>query len=192
MEDAKKTLRRRMLAAREALGPDEVKAASLAVAHLVRGLERWRSASEVLAYWPARNELDPRPLVVDLWTRGARVLLPRCRPGEPGLMDLACVTGEAQLAAGAFSLMEPAPSCPIELDARPHVVLVPGLAFDGRGNRLGFGGGYYDRLLAGPAFASSLKLGLCYGFQRVESLPAGPFDQPVDAVCCEEGITWTR
>lgn len=190
MKVDKKALRADLLARRAALYPGEMVRASLAVARRVREIPRWRSAAEVLAYWPTRNELDTRPLIAGLWGRGARVLLPRCRRGEPGLADVACVTGENDLVSGAYSIMEPGPDCAVADQAAPDIVLVPGVGFDCRGFRLGFGGGYYDRLLARQDLAKALKIGLAYGFQVVEELPREPWDLPVDVLCSEDGTLW--
>jgi 5-formyltetrahydrofolate cyclo-ligase len=190
MAQRKAALRKEMLALRAALAPERAAQNSLAVTGLVRDIPRWRSAAEVLAYWPAKNELDTRPLIAGLWGRGARVLLPRCRPDQPGIADLAGVSCEADLAPGAFSIMEPGPACAVTADAAPDVILVPGLAFDRQGRRLGFGGGYYDRLLALPNLARALKIGLAHGFQVRDELPAESWDLPVDAVCSEEGLLW--
>ena len=75
--------------------------------------------------------------------------------------------------------------------AAPDIIIVPGVAFDANGTRLGMGGGYYDRLLALPRYADSLRLGLAYSFQLVDSLPRQTWDVPVHAVCTELGILWT-
>ncbi|MBF0514131.1 MAG: 5-formyltetrahydrofolate cyclo-ligase [Desulfovibrionaceae bacterium] len=110
----------------------------------------------------------------------------RCRPGEPGIMDLACPRCEEHLIPGAYGILEPDPAaCPSELGASAELIVVPGLAFDRRGCRLGCGGGYYDRLLACPQFASTLTIGAAYAFQVVETLPQEPWDVRLRAICSE-------
>lgn len=161
---------------------------SLNVVHHVRSLPEWRNAHEVLAYWPAKNEVDVRPLIVELWQRGVRVLLPRCRPDQPGRMDLACVTCGEELVPGMYEIMEPASACPIADDFHPDIALVPGVAFDASGNRLGHGGGYYDRLLAVSAMQTCLTIGVCYAFQRVPRLDVEPWDVPVHLVADEDSL----
>ena len=74
----------------------------------------------------------------------------------------------------------------------PDLIVAPGLAFDRNGVRLGMGGGYYDRLLALPRHRDSLRIGLAYAFQIVDSLPREAWDVPVHAVCTEKGIVWIR
>ncbi len=171
----------------------EVQAASRAVCGLIRTLPVWAEAGEVLAYWPLGNEVDIRPLVEELWRRGSRVFLPRCRESEPGVMDLACVFEEGYLVAGQHGTMEPDRNqCPAVPDASPDLILVPGVGFDSRGYRLGFGGGYYDRLLMGEGMSRAVKIGPCYGFQYMDRLPVDSWDRPVDAVCTEKELKWFR
>ena len=72
------------------------------------------------------------------------------------------------------------------------LVLVPAVAFDARGYRLGFGGGYYDRLMARPEMDDTVTLGLCYEFQRIESFPMNAWDAPVQGICTENELKWFR
>ena len=71
-------------------------------------------------------------------------------------------------------------------------MLVPAVAFDSHGYRLGFGGGYYDRLLAKPEMDEAVTIGLCYDFQRLDGLPTNAWDEPVQGVCSESGLKWFR
>ncbi|EGB15131.1 5-formyltetrahydrofolate cyclo-ligase [Pseudodesulfovibrio mercurii] len=188
-ETEKDALRKRLIERRAGLSAEEVAEASEGVVSLIRTLIEWRNAGEVLLYWPVRGEIDLRPLMADLWQRGSRVLLPRCRPDQPGEMDLACATGEHELVPGAFAIMEPdADKCPPVPTCRPDIALVPGVGFDRRGNRLGFGGGYYDRLLATDALRDTLVIGVAHEFQLVDAVPVQPWDRPVHVVCTEEKL----
>lgn len=180
-----------MLDRRKGLAPEDAASRSLAVAANIRSLSEWKNAREVLVYWPARNEVDVRPLVAELWQRGDRVLLPRCRPEQPGCMDLACVTCGEDLVPGMYEIMEPDKACPIVADFTPDLALVPGVAFDRDGNRLGHGGGYYDRLLASPGMADCVTIGVCYEFQLVDEIHAEQWDIPVRMIAEEERI-WSR
>lgn len=185
----KKRLRGEMIARRGGLDEAASVRASRGVLELVRTLPEWRAAREALVYWPLRGEVDVRPLVGELWARGCRVLMPRCRPDAPGEMDLACATCEADLAPGPFSLLEPdSDRCPSVTTCSPDLALIPGLCFDRRGYRLGFGGGYYDRLLASGSMGRPLLIGVCHSFQLVDKLPVQPWDMPVDIVCTEEEL----
>jgi len=199
MSDAsleKDKLRKRLVEQRLALSPSEVAKASLAVAERIRSLTEWKNAWSVLLYWPIKNEIDTRPLLTELWERGAIALLPRCRPDQPGFMDLCACGGEEDLSEGSFNIMEPAPCCATHEESGepfvPDLVLVPAVAFDSHGYRLGFGGGYYDRLLAKPEMDGAVTIGLCYDFQRLDMLPTNAWDEPVQAVCTERELKWFR
>lgn len=115
-------------------------------------------------------------------------------------MCLAPCACAADLAPGRYGIAEPDPTrCPaIDMDAEPghasafapDLAIIPGVAFDRQGNRLGHGAGYYDRFLAHPAMARTALVGLAYAFQIVPALPVAPWDRPVHALCTEEGLTW--
>lgn len=182
----KEALRRTMRTRRDALPRAFVVAASRAVTDGVTRLPRFTAAREILAYLPIRGEADPTALVEAVLARGGRLLLPRCRKDRPGELDLGCVSCLADVAPGSFGIPEPRPDlCRPPGDFSPDVILVPGLAFDAGGVRLGFGGGYYDRLLALPMAAGAYVVGLAYDFQLVPRLPAEPWDRPMDAVVTE-------
>jgi 5-formyltetrahydrofolate cyclo-ligase len=185
----KKRLRGELVARRSALTAGQTREAGEDVAALIRSLPEWRQAREALVYWPMRGEVDVRPLVEELWQRGCRVFLPRCRPDAYGEMDLACAACEDELSPGPFTLMEPdAARCPAVVSCEPDLALIPGVCFDRRGYRLGYGGGYYDRLLASGTIGRPLLIGIGHAFQLVDELPVQPWDMPVDVVCTEEEL----
>jgi 5-formyltetrahydrofolate cyclo-ligase len=186
----KAELRGRLLARRGELDPASAVAAADAVAARLAELVA-PEALVVAAYWPLAGELDPRPALRDLAARGHRLALPRMQ----GLaLPLAFhVWGWGQpLIRGGFGVMQPDPAAP---PASPDVVLVPLLGFDRRGRRLGYGRGYYDRTLRAlrAAGAARLAIGLGFALQEVEEVPAGPADEPLDAIVTETGShRWSR
>ncbi|CCH49380.1 5-formyltetrahydrofolate cyclo-ligase [Pseudodesulfovibrio piezophilus] len=185
----KKELRKKLLTKRSSLPQKTILDASNAAMELLRQIPEWKTAREILVYWPIRGELDVRPLITELWQRQVSVLMPRCRPDAYGEMDLACASCEDDLTPGPFSIMEPdAHKCPSVQECSPDLAIIPGVCFDRRGYRLGFGGGYYDRLLATPDMQLALKIGVGYTFQLIEELPIQPWDMPVDIVCTEEEL----
>jgi 5-formyltetrahydrofolate cyclo-ligase len=185
----KKTLREQLIKKRSGLSPEFVLQKSQGVMNLLRAIAQWKDVQEVLVYWPIKGEVDIRPLVSELWQRGCRVLLPRCRPDAFGQMDIACASCEEDLTPGPFSIMEPdEKNCPAVSNCSPDMALIPGVCFDRRGYRLGFGGGYYDRLLASDYMRETLTIGLGYDFQFVDKLPVQPWDMPVNIVCTEEEL----
>ena len=184
--DEKKALRAAMTARRAALPPPERARLSLRMQERILALPAFGAARTVLLYSPVRGEADTSLLLETLWRRRARVLLPRCRPELPGEMDLFCVTGLAELKPGAWGIPEPDPAaCDLHDGCAIDAALIPGVAFDRQGTRLGLGGGYYDRLLAQPDMAACLKIGPAYGFQVVDRLPRETWDRPVDLVVTE-------
>lgn len=185
----KKALRAKLFEKRAGLSPEQRLEGSRGVIELIRSLAEWKTASEVLIYWPIKGEVDVRPLTTELWQRGCKVLMPRCRPDAFGEMDIACASCEDELTPGPFTIMEPdVGKCPPVGTCSPDIALVPGVCFDRRGYRLGFGGGYYDRLLASKEMKDTLTIGIGYDFQLVKELPIQPWDMPVDIVCTEEEL----
>ncbi len=182
----KGALRQEMLAKRQALARDFVAASSAVVTQRVRDLPQWQTAREVLAYLPVRNEVDTTALAAEVLEAERRLLLPRCRDGQAGLLDIGCISSLADARPGRFGILEPRQELCLRPEAfAPDLILVPGLAFDAQGARLGFGGGYYDRLLALPMATGAYVVGLCFAFQVVARLPVEAWDRPVDAVVTE-------
>ena len=191
-EALKAALRREMHALRAGLSPEDRAARALAAQERILTLDAWRAAREVLCYCAVRGEVDTGRLLDDAWARGLRLVLPRCVPDVPGVLELACAACPADLKPGAYNIPEPDPaSCPMLDACKADVAILPGLAFDRAGRRLGYGGGYYDRLLAAGPMHPSLRIGLCYAFQLLpDALPADPWDAPVDAIVTETEIVW--
>ena len=116
--------------------------------------------------------------------------LQRCGQGE---LDLAGVSCLEETRPGRFGIAEPLPHLCRSPDLfSPDLILVPGVAFDRCGRRLGFGGGYYDRLLARPAMRGVAAIGLAYDFQILEELPADPWDVALSGICSEKELLWTK
>ena len=136
----------------------------------------------VAGYWPLRDEFDVRALLRALDGEGLVCALPVVAAPDRALAFRRWRPGD-RLTEGAFGIAEPAPDRP---EVRPVALLVPLLAVDGAGRRLGYGRGYYDRTLAalratGPATA----IGVCFEAQRVAEVPAEAHDQRLDWVLTE-------
>jgi len=185
----KAALRKQLLAARSALSPDDRREAARRIRDALLEMPELQMAGTVAAYYSVGAEPDTRGLVYALWKRGTYVLLPRLQPG--GDLDWASYEGPDSLVPGPRGLQEPGEK-PRGVDtiARADVVLAPALAVDHAGNRLGRGGGSYDRALArvGPLIP---VIALLYDAELLGRLPAEPHDTPVRAVARPEaGITW--
>ncbi len=189
LSDQKRALRREMSERRAALSDDERRARSAAAtARLLALPELAEAAGRTIAgYVAAKGEIDPAEALARLAADGATVALPRVSAAAPRLrFHRAPIDG---LVPGRFGLMEPAASTPeVAVDAL-DVVIVPGLAFDDAGHRLGFGGGYYDGGFADrPGARHAPRIGLAYDFQVVARCPAGDGDVGVDVVVTDARV----
>jgi 5-formyltetrahydrofolate cyclo-ligase len=186
LQGEKDRVRRLILKERRGLGPAWAEAASLRLQERVLALEVWRAARRAAVYIALRGEAGTDRLVQECRACGRAVAVPAMRAqGDYGFVWWQ--EGDV-MEGGPLGTREPAAKrwlSPGELD----VVIVPALAYDAAGRRLGHGGGYYDRLLAaGGAGAGALKVGLGFGFQVLERIPAGEQDICVDWVVTEENV----
>ena len=185
----KGTLRRRQVAARTAM-PDSIRneGGRLIRDHVLE-MPQVTSAGTIAAYYSVGTEPDTRGLIFALWKRGSYVVLPVLLPD--GDLDWASYEGPESLAPGPRGVLQPVePVRGTGTVARADVVLVPALAVDVRGRRLGRGGGSYDRALArvGPQVPT---IALLYDSELLPSVPAEEHDQSVRAVARPaQGITW--
>lgn len=139
----------------------------------------------VSGYWPMADEIDVRPLMARLQDQGRTVALPVVAGAKEPLVFRRWQQ-ETPLEEGPFGTLHPGPDQP---EVTPGVLLVPSLAFDDKGFRLGWGGGYYDRTLArlraaGPVIA----VGAAFAGQQVDNVPHTSDDQPLDWIVTEESI----
>lgn len=184
LHDAKRAMRAQVIAARDALAPDARAEASAAIVERVRALPSFDRARCVLLTLPFRSEWDTRQLFAAVIAKGATVALPRVN-GFSRMLDLHAATDiERDTSAGYRGIPEPLPDLPhVGIEAIDWV-LVPGVAFDVRGRRLGYGGGYYDRLLAQLAPGVPRVAG-AFDLQVVAQVPAAPHDLAVDVIVTE-------
>ena len=183
LKRAKRDVRRRVLAARDALPPSERESRGLEVVRRFLLLPEVSTARVVLAFWSFGSEVPTPPLIAELHGRGSRVALPRIVSGE---LEARVYRPDDPMTETSFGALEPAEGRlvdPIELD----VVVVPGVAFDREGRRVGYGGGFYDRYLP-RVRAETTRIGIGFGAQLLpvgRTLPSGRFDERVDIVVTE-------
>jgi 5-formyltetrahydrofolate cyclo-ligase len=130
-----------------------------------------------------RAELDPEPALAEARARGAAVAYPRIRSGRPRLEFH--VAARDALVSGPFGLWEPPATARAVAPEEIGLLLVPGLAFDRFGHRLGFGGGFYDEWLEVAHAPARAVIAFAYDFQLVDECPAGPADRAVDRIVTE-------
>lgn len=174
---AKAAIRAAAREARAALSPGRRADDSRRIAERALALPEVAESRAVLAYGATPEEADPAPLLAELRAGGARVALPRV---DGSRLTLHWVADDGELERGAFGLRQPREDAPIAEKRDLDLVIVPGVAFDAGGRRLGYGGGYYDRLL--PALVGVPKVALAFDEQVVETIPAEEHDVPVDVV----------
>jgi len=177
----KAELRARLAAAREALPAAEAAARSERIRRHLLEVPEVRRARSVFAYVSCGNEVDTRALIAGLIDAGKTVCVPRI--AGDGIMEAHCLRRLEDLGAGKYGI--PAPVLPSPFEGTPDVALCPGVAFGPRGERLGRGKGFYDRFLA--LHPRSIAIGLAYGFQVVEDVPATPEDRRMHILVTEEG-----
>lgn len=172
---SKEDLRRQIRELKRQFTAEQLAALSIPVLERLRPyLEK---ASVVLAYYSLPDEVDTHQLLERLVAEGKTVLLPKVMDGES--MVLCRYASKQDLQEGPFRIMEPVGE-PFTDYGRIDMALIPGIAFDAQGRRLGRGRGYYDRLLAGHP--SLCTIGLCFDFQKVGQVPISAHDRPVDIV----------
>jgi len=183
IEEAKRRLRRQMTARRRAVDEAQRREAGRALARHVLASPRLQAAGRAVLYSALPDEMPTDELLVALLERARPVLLPRAS-GDRRL-EFAIVDDPASLVIGSFGAREPAPTAPAEPLRPSDLLLVPGVAFDRRGGRLGRGGGWYDRSLPEPLPA---PLGVGYAFQIVGSVPMTARDRRVEGIFTELGF----
>ena len=181
----KQELRARMRAMRRALSKEAQEAASLAVHERLRCFAPYREARRVMAYAACRGELSLETVIGELLAAGKTLLLPRCE--APGVMTARRIDSMDQLVPGAYGLMEPDMACEIVSPDEIDLILVPGTAFDRAGNRLGQGGGYYDRFLEKSC---ALRVGVCHDEALINRIPSEEHDSVMDAVITPQETIW--
>jgi 5-formyltetrahydrofolate cyclo-ligase len=152
---------------------------------LMRGY-RLPAGGVVSGYWPLEDELDPRPCMELLASLGHPLALPRVQ-GRGRPLAFHAWRPDDPLFAGPFGVMEPDPEAPV---VSPRILLVPLLAFDRQGRRLGYGAGYYDMVLRDlrAQAPAPIAIGVAFAVQEVDEVPAGPRDQVLDAVVTEREL----
>ena len=176
----KRALRQQLRRARAAIPSSERRRAAQAAArHLARACRGWQ-ARHIALYLGLPDEIDTRPLIAAL--PGARLYAPQV--GRDGRLRFSRLA--PPLVRNRYGIHEPAT---LRRPPRLDLIVLPLVAFDRQGRRLGMGGGYYDRLLARRAtHGRPLRVGLAFAAQEVAAVPAGPLDARLDAVVTEQGL----
>jgi 5-formyltetrahydrofolate cyclo-ligase len=181
---SKTELRQSLREQLERMTPDQYQLWNSQIEQHFFRLERVCQAQKIMIYYSVRHEVMTIGMIQRLLGLGKTVALPICTPERD--LKAGLITSLDQLVPARFGLKEPPPEVPVMPPEALDLVVVPGLAFDRSGNRLGHGAGYYDRFLmrAGSVY----RLGLAYAFQVVSELPAEPHDQPLNGILTPDGL----
>jgi 5-formyltetrahydrofolate cyclo-ligase len=183
----KTALRRQIITARDALPPAQRRELSTAITPKVLTLEAYRNANCVLTYMSLGSEFDTAAFVADVLAAGKQLCLPRVNR-DTRRLELYVVENVANdIQSGTWGIREPRAERPPAELARIDFVLLPGVAFTPRCERLGYGGGFYDRLI--PRFANRPPLvAAAFALQVCDSVPVDANDQRVDVVITENSF----
>ena len=180
----KQDLRSRSKERRRGIPKDEKQALDTAIAENVRRLKEYRPAKTILIYMSTPIEVDTIGIIKNAWEDGKRVAVPRCIP-ETRNMEFHYIDNLDCLSVGSFSVMEPDPSLPTVTDFSGCLMIVPGMHFDMKGYRIGYGKGYYDRYMVR---FTGISAGICYSSELKPFLYHGKYDRHVDIVVTEKRI----
>lgn len=174
----KSRLRRQILQQRQSLSPLEWQTRSRAVSDRLRSHHLFEKAHTILAYFSFRQEVDLTPI----FTQNKHWAFPRC-VGK-SLVWHSWQPSE-NLKSGKYGIKEPLTSSPIIDPGRADLILVPTVAADQRGYRLGYGGGFYDRLLSSSACSKIPTIGIVFDFTYKQQLPTDSWDVKLNFICTE-------
>ena len=182
--EQRRAMRRELRQRRAALSPEEQAAVSAAVGSQLAKIAALSRSPVVGGYRAIRGEVDIDAALSRLHDDGAMVTVPRVSGDH---MDFLPWTSGSETITGSFGIDEPINGEPVQF-SRHDVVLVPLVAFDETGQRLGQGGGFYDRAITAAGAARPLLIGVAHAFQQVRSVPVEAWDMPLDAVVTEERV----
>ena len=172
----KKELRAQVRARKRAMTGEQIREKSEKLTRLLTETEAYRNARSIYGYLPYNQEVRTVPLLEQALRDGKRVAVPKCYGDE---MRFLWIEDLSQVEKGFAGIPEPIADGPVA-DDETALVLMPGLAFDREGRRIGYGGGFYDKFLARER--NHPTVALCYDFQIFDHLETDEFDVPVDLV----------
>ncbi len=185
IEKLKSVFRENVKKQRAQVTPDEAEEASNSLWIQLKEEAFFKKSRRIAAFCSTGTEIDTMPLLAKILSSGKELYLPKTDPDQIA-MEFHSVTDLKTLVPGSFKILEPAAGkilSPKKID----LILVPGLAFDNRGHRLGYGQGYYDRYLK-LIGSGCVILGVAYSFQIIDKTPITDRDIPVNAVLTEKYI----
>lgn len=176
-------IREKYLAVRDEIPQEQKDAFNTKIFNKLISSITYRHSTDVLLYASTKGEVDTWQIFEAALKDGKRVAFPCCNPDNT--MTFRYVTDRAALSERTFGILEPDPSCEVCTPANFSLLIVPGLVFDKKGYRIGYGKGFYDRYLSG---FDGVSIGLCYSRMLLPEVPRGRFDRHVDVIISEKGV----
>ena len=186
VREEKRALRRKFAAERQAIPEKERLEKSRAICNNFLSSMAYDHSDTVLLYYSINSEVDTQELIDSVLASGKRLALPVCR--ENSEMIFRYIESREDLTKGFFSALEPKAGLEEFKEARHAICVIPAIAFDKEGYRIGYGKGYYDMFLKDM---TALKIGVCHSFQLVDEIPSEPHDIKMDMIVTEREI-WSR
>jgi 5-formyltetrahydrofolate cyclo-ligase len=183
----KTNLRRIMLEKRKSLSPEDYRAMSLRIQQALLDTEEYILAMNLVLYAPIHNEVDSFLVMHDALTSGKNVFLPVVADKSLIFRE---VTDPLAMRKGSFGIMEPHENNRVFYPEQADIVVIPGVAFDLQGHRVGYGKGFYDKALHSLEGQGKL-IAVCYDFQLVEKIAGEPHDVKVDMIITEKRVVRT-
>jgi len=182
----KKALRQELRTHLKAIPPEELEHRSAAACRLLFEQDEYRRAEILMLFLSMPHEVDTRQLALQAWTELKRVLAPRVSWDQRRMLPIQIRSLAGELEEGYIGIRQPVEGMPVSV-SDIDLVIVPGLGFDGQGNRLGRGRGFYDRFLSHPDF-HGVSCGLALEDQIVESVPVTSTDVRIDMLVTDQQV----
>jgi len=184
VREEKLRLRKQIIEHMNSLSEERYTTLSEQIAFSLYAQKEWVEAKTIGITLSMENEVNTYPIIEKAWEEGKNVVVPKCNKGTR-TMSFRQISNFDQLETVYMNLREPIPALTEEVGADDiDLQIVPGVAYTGRGERIGYGGGYYDRYLV---HYKGKTLSLAYSFQMVEHIPVEPFDKNVEKIITEKG-----
>ncbi|HDR4722765.1 5-formyltetrahydrofolate cyclo-ligase [Bacillus cereus group sp. Sample62] len=184
MREEKVRLRKQIIEHMNSLSEERYTTLSEQIAFSLYVQKEWAEAKTIGITLSIENEVNTYSIIEKAWEEGKQVVVPKCNKGTR-TMSFRQISNFDQLETVYMNLREPIPACTEEVNADDiDLQIVPGVAYTERGERIGYGGGYYDRYLV---HYKGKTLSLAYSFQIVEHIPVEPFDKNVEKIITEKG-----
>ena len=184
--DIKKEIRAKILKMRQALPKEEVREKSLRIMRRIEETETFKNADNLLAYIDFRGEVATGTLIEKAWELGKKVYVPRVAGKE---MEFYRIYSFEDLEKGAYGILEPKKECPVYEagEGQTTLAILPGSVFDEKKNRVGYGGGFYDRFLENLR-KDAVTIGIAFDLQIFDEVPKEPHDAQLDYIVTESRI----